>query len=68
MERATVRINKNNLEYSLRKDSRTNPTNLTNGVYMDAPSKSMPEITNGNFSTMAPFDNIVRHRVVKSPR
>ena len=69
VERATVRINKNNLDYSLRKDSRTNATiNMTNGVYMDAPSKSVPEITNGNFSTMAPFDNYVRHRVAKSPR
>ena len=68
MERATVRMNKNNLDYSLRKDSRINATNLANGVYMDAQSKSVPEITNGNFSTMVPFENIVRQRVAKSPR
>ena len=68
VERATVRINKNNMDYTLRKDSRTNATNITNGVYMDGPSKSVPEITNGNFSTMVPFENIVRHRVARSPR
>ena len=56
------------MDYTLRKDSRTNATNITNGVYMDGPSKSVPEITNGNFSTMVPFENIVRHRVARSPR
>ena len=65
---ATVRMNTNNLDYQLRKDSRINASNLDNCVYMDARSKSIPEITNGNFSTMAPFEKIVRQRIAKSPR
>ena len=80
-QRATVRINKNKLEYShsLRRDSRLNVTQgamkstnfdmcLSNGVCMDAPSKSMAEITNGNALNMLPFDNLVHQRVAKSPR
>jgi hypothetical protein len=75
-----VRINKNKLEYthSLRRDYRLNVTeamkstnfdrSLSNGVYMDAPSKSMAEMTNGNALNMLPFDNLVHQRVAKSPR
>ena len=77
VERATVRINKNNLDYSLKRDTRLNvgvtqnsnvEKCLANGVCMDPASKSIPEIANGNTQAIVPFDNLVRHRVAKSPR
>ena len=78
MERATVRINKNNLDYSSKKKltvkvktakhSNVEGCCLSNGVLcMEATNKSITEVENAHH-VMEPFDNLIPQREAKSPR